>query len=105
MDNLEEDTPPNMEMGMPPSMPLDMNEKENNISKVYYVIFGINSFVIALTIMYLIMSKMNKKTYKETFMDKDKIVITGLCSLILTGLLTYFSIYLTNSYFVNNKVK
>ncbi len=105
VNNLEENTPPNMEMGTPPSMPLDMNEKENNISKVYYVIFGINSFVIALTIMYLIMSRMNKKTFKETFMDKDKIVITGLCSLILTALLTYFSIYLTNSYFVNNKVK
>ena len=51
----------------------------------YYVYFVLEGLVISTTVMYLVLSKGNKKTFKETFEDKDKLVICALASVILTG--------------------
>ncbi len=53
--------------------------------------------------MYLIMSNFNKKTFKETFVNKDKVMINILLIIILTSGLTYLSFKVTRDYLLNNK--
>ena len=82
--------------GMPPEIE-NNKSSEPSISTTYYIIFGIESFVLACLIIYLVMSKFNKKTLKETFYNTDKIMIGILCTILLTGGLTYTSSKITTS--------
>lgn len=82
--------------GMPPEIE-NNKSSEPSISTTYYIIFGIESFVLACLIIYLVMSKSNKKTLKETFYNTDKIMIGILCTILLTGGLTYTSSKITTS--------
>ena len=77
--------------------------KKSSISTIYYLIFGAESIVLTFIIMYLIMSNFNKKTFKETFENKDKIIITILSVIILTIGLTCLDIYLTGQTTSNNE--
>ena len=70
--------------------------KKASISTIYYVIFGAESLVLTILVMYLIMSNFNKKTFKETFENKYKIIITILSVIILTAGLTCLDVYLAN---------
>lgn len=67
----------------------NMNQTSNDISCIYYIIFGIASLINALIIIYLIMSRFNKKTFKETFTNSDKITIYILSVILLTLISTY----------------
>ena len=49
------------------------------------------------------MSNFNKKTFKETFVNKDKVMINILLIIILTSGLTYLSFKVTRDYLLNNK--
>lgn len=73
-----------------------------NLSYPYYIAFTIESFVLAFLVIYLIMSKFNKKNYKETFSSSDKVVIDILALIILTSTLTFFEGFITNKYILNN---
>ena len=77
--------------------------KESSISTIYYVIFGAESLALAIIVMYLIMSNFNKKTFKETFENKDKIIITILSVIILTAGLTCLDICLANKTISGNE--
>ena len=60
----------------PPSRQEDMNTS-NSSSKLacpYYLIFISSSLWIALLVMYLIMPEFNKKSFKEIFTNKDKVM-------------------------------
>lgn len=90
-----------------PSMPSDMPNMNNNksLTTTYYIIFGIECLVIALLVMHLIMSNLNKKSLKETYQNKDKILITILGTIILSGVLTYLSTIITTNYFLNSNTQ
>ena len=65
------------------------NEKSNGKTPFYfYIIFIVEGLIISSSITYLILSKFNKKTFKETFENNDKKVIFGLLILVLTTLVT-----------------
>ena len=93
-----------MNGGTPPSMPNDMNfsRNANSITWPYYLIFISSSLGIALLVMYLIMSEFNKKSFKETFINKDKIMIDILGVIVLTCILSTGSVMLTNNSLSNN---
>ena len=74
----------------------------NHISFVYYIIFGIESLIISILTMYLIMSCFNKKSFKETFKNPDKIVIFILSTSILTSALTYTENYISKNIMKNS---
>ena len=78
-------TPPEMPSGG--MTPPDMNSSSSNTTM--YILLGIESLVISTMLVYLIMSGFNKKTFKETYEDKDKLIISGLLIIILTGGMTY----------------
>lgn len=91
-----------------PTMPSEGMSNVNNtrsLTTVYYIVFGIECLVIAYLIMYLIMSNLNKKTLKETYENKDKVLITLLGTIILGALLTYLSAVITTKYFLNSEVQ
>ena len=86
--------------GNPPSMPNEV--QTTTMPTIYYLIFGIESLILAITITYLVMSNFNKKSIKETFTNKDKVTIAILSVIVLTSALTYTSSLLTKNYFLNN---
>ncbi len=66
------------------------SNKEYQIKTIYYVIFSVECLVFSILLSYLIMSHFNKKTFKETFKNSDKKIISVLLIIILTGGFTYF---------------
>ena len=94
------------EQGNPPEKPTNnkSNQTQNaNINYVYYIVFGIEGLIITSLITYLIMSNFNKKTLKETFTNKDKILLSILITIILTLTYTYTLGLITNSIINNNE--
>lgn len=95
-----EDNKPNNEGTTPPDMPNMQNDNSNsNISAGYYIAFSIEGLILSTLIIYLIMSNYNKKTIKETFENKDKIIISVLSVVLLTILLTGVSSIVTTKLF------
>ncbi len=90
-----------------PAMPNNMPSTDNNkeLTTVYYIVFAVECLVISLLIIHLIMSNLNKKTIKETYQNKDKILITILGTILLSAVLTYISTIITTNYFLNSTVK
>ena len=84
---------------------MQQNSSEANLS-IYYLLFGIESFIIALLIAYLIMSGFNKNNFRKTLINKDKTTIYILLSLVLTFSLTFLISFFTNKYINsgNNKM-
>lgn len=100
-----QNTPPEMpsndnsNMRTPPEMSLE-NNTESSVLK--YLLIGGISLLGSLDILYLILSKFNKRTLKETFSSSDKIVIYFLGTIILTGCLTFGGNYLSNNMISSN---
>ena len=72
-------------------MPSSNSEQSNSndLQIIYYVIYGVEGFIISSAFMYLLLSHFNKKTFKETFSNKDKIIIEILSVIILTVVITF----------------
>ena len=99
----------NQNTNTPPSMPNGQkgpgnmnNQNSTNLTTYYYVTFAIESLILSGLIIYLVMSSFNKRTFKETFENKDKVVITILSVIILTTAFTYTDKYITTKYFLTN---
>lgn len=94
----------NAPSGMPNNQ-MENNQPTSNqdIALVYYFAFILEGAVLASLIMYLVMSNFNKKTLKETFSTKEKIIIDVLSIIILTSGITCISTKMTNS--SQNKVE
>ena len=93
--------PPN---GNPPGMPngsIKGNMPRTTHNKIfptgYYVAFGAESLTIALVVVYLIISKGNKKTFKEVMENKDCVVAGILAAILMTA----GESYVTKHYLVN----
>lgn len=70
----------------------------NSLSWTYYVVFGLEALVISLLVIYLIMSRCNKRSFKEVFSNRDKMLILILGVLVLTGACTYGSYVICNNF-------
>ncbi len=79
------------------NMQTQMPNSTNTLGLVYYILYITEGLIISVIIMYLIMSKFNKKTFKETFENKDKIIISILSIIILTTIISYTNIKLTQA--------
>lgn len=103
-DNNQDETKPEMPSDNQgnqnkPEMP---GETKSDVNTIYYVLFGLESLIIATLAIYLIMSNFNNMTIKETFVNKDKIIIYILGSIIFTIGLTYLMSFLTTLNNSNN---
>ena len=80
------------------SMP-NMQNGENNtkIETAYYIIFGIEAFVVSILVIYLIMSGFNSKTLAETLNGAKNIIIYIILVAIVTTGLTLAQSYITKN--------
>ena len=90
--------------GTPPDIP-NGNSISASLSVIYYVIFGVEALLLSIIIMYLIMSRFNRKSFSETMFSTDKKVIYVLGLIILTGACTFGSGYITNNYLLDSNFK
>ena len=74
-----------------------MNGEDNQISSCYYVAFGIEGCILALSLMYLAMSNLNNKSFKETFSSSDKTVIYLLAVTVITIILVFVASSVTKN--------
>lgn len=63
-----------------------------HLSPLQYALIGAESLGISLLLFYLIMSVFNKKSFKETFYNADKITIFILATIILTVILAVMTV-------------
>ena len=93
-------TPPNMsDSSNDQTPPVDTigELNSNGIGNGYYVILGLLGLLASINIIYLIMTRFNKKSFKELFKNSDKAVIYTLATILLTATLTVFSSFLMNT--------
>lgn len=90
----------NNNMQMPGQNTNTASSKE--IGTTYYIVFAVEALVISSLAIYLVMSNLNKRNIKETFENKDKIIIYILGTLLGTGVLTYSFGAITTNYFLNS---
>lgn len=91
---------PNNNMQMPRQNTNTASSKE--IGTTYYIVFAVEALVISSLAIYLVMSNLNKRNIKETFENKDKIIIYVLETLLGTGVLSYSFGAITTNYFLNS---
>lgn len=109
------DTTGNDTMGQPPTKPDNDTSSNNNqniqpqmpsnkleLSYGYYIAFGVEGFVLAIVLMYLVMSRFNKKDFKETFKSSDKVIINVLAIIIITAGIAYLDSMITENCFIKN---
>lgn len=89
----------------PPEMPNDMkqsesNKSENSIRTIHYIMFGVEGFVGAVLIAYLIMSKFNKLTFAETIGQSGEFIIFVIVTIVITAILTATQIFITQKAFI-----
>lgn len=98
----QQGTPPSMgNSSSNNSMPRQMGEMP--LSTGYYIAFGAESLGISLVIIYLIISKGNKKIFKEVMENKDRIVAGALAAILVTGCLTFGESYVTKHYLISRQ--
>lgn len=68
-----------------------MNVSTNSNSIIYYVLFVVEGLILSSSLIYLIMSNLNKKTRKETLSSSDKVIIYILSTILLTIISTYLN--------------
>ena len=71
------------------------------LSYIYYLIFSVEGLIISGLLIYLVLSKFNKKSLKETFANSDKMMIYILSVIVLTSGLSYSSGKITENCFLN----
>ena len=116
----KEELPENFEKGEMPNIDeLPENFEENfkngnfsreefkpSISVIYYILFAVEGLIISSLLIYLIMSKFNSKTLKETLGTGNKIIIFIILSIIITiGLTVAQSMLAKNVFAINNLKK
>lgn len=89
---MEQGQPPEMpagdsnnNMGEPPTKPGQENIS-NQISTANYIMFGAEGLIISILVIYLIMSRFNKLTLKETLKNADKAIIFILTTILVTAI-------------------
>lgn len=97
---------PNEDGNAANQMPIDENGSvevfNNGLSWLYYFVFVVENMIMAILLMYLIMSMFNKKSFKEIFTNKDRILIYVLSIIIITFGCTYLDGKISNSLISNN---
>ncbi len=98
----DNNTPPSMPSSNDTSTDLVIAKRDVRLTALYYLAFGGESLVLALALVYLLLSKFNNKTWGETFSNSDKVLIYVLGSLLIMVVSTMGSVIITNRMLNNN---
>ena len=102
-----DDSGDNSNMSEPPSMPTEnmQNQSSKEIDIEYYILFGVEAFLISLLIAFLIMSNFNKKTIAMILSGVKNIVILVVIVAILTAVLTVTQGFIANKLIETNQTQ
>jgi hypothetical protein len=75
----------------------EMISESPNSTYIYYILFGVENILLTTIVIYLIMSKFNRKSFKETLTNSDKIMILVLSVIVLSASLTYVDYYVVQN--------
>lgn len=81
------------------------NRQSKEINIEYYILFGVEAFLISLLIAFLIMSNFNKKTIAMTLSGAKNIVILVVIVAILTAVLTVTQGFIANKLIETNQTQ
>ena len=80
------------------SMPQGTPGQSSDLSTLYYILFGVESFLLALALMEVIITKGNKRTLRQSFYHRDKIIIFALTVILVTAGGTFLCSKITTDY-------
>ena len=80
------------------SMPQGAPGQSSDLSTLYYILFGAESFLLALALMEVIITKGNKRTLRQSFYHRDKIIIFALAVILVTAGGTFLCSKITTDY-------
>ena len=81
------------------------NRQSKEIDIEYYILFGVEAFLISLLITFLIMSNFNKKTFVMTLSGAKNIIILVLIVAILTAVLAAAQAFIANKLIETNQTQ
>ena len=84
------------------NQPPEMPGNSGKISTIYYVLFACEGLLISLLLAYLIMSRFNKKSFKETFSGTKSVIAFALAIIIATSGLTAAQSLVTQKVLADN---
>ena len=87
----------------PPAKPDEENNLNQEQKSKTYILFLIEACVISILLVYLIMSKLNEKTFKMVMENSNKIIYI-IAVIIVTIILMFLQLYLTKTLFSNNSI-
>lgn len=74
--------------------PADMVQPTSDNAILYYILITAESIIAAMMILYLIMSIFHRKGFRETFVNRDKVIIYILATVILTAVIAFANVKL-----------
>ena len=80
--------------GMPQGGP----DQGSDLTTLYYILFGAESFLLALALMEIIITKGNKRSLRRSLYSRDKIIIAALSVILITGSGTFLCSKITTDY-------
>ena len=80
------------------NMPQGAPDQGSDLSTLYYILFGAESFLLALALTEVIITKGNKRTLRQSFHNGDKAIIFALTVILVTARGTFLCSKITTDY-------
>ena len=80
------------------NMPQGAPGQSSDLSTLYYILFGAESFLLALALMEVIITKGNKRTLRQSLYNRDKAIIFALTVILVTAGGTFLCSKITTDY-------
>lgn len=93
---------PGMNMQQNPNQNIQMGQKQS-LSTGTIVLLVVEGVILSACVIYLFMSKFNALTFNETFVNKDKMIICILSTILLTEAVVGTDVFLFNKFFTRSK--
>ena len=80
------------------NMPQGAPDQGSDLSTLYYILFGAESFLLALALTEVIITKGNKRTLRQSLHNRDKAIIFALTVILVTAGGTFLCSKITTDY-------
>ena len=97
-----EDSGNSGQSGNSSNMPQGAPDQGSDLSTLYYILFGAESFLLALALTEVIITKGNKRTLRQSLHNRDKIIIFALTVILVTAGGTFLCSKITTDYVLAN---
>ena len=88
----------NGQSGNSSNMPQGAPDQGRDLSTLYYILFGAESFLLALALTEVIITKGNKRTLRQSLHNRDKAIIFALTVILVTAGGTFLCSKITTDY-------